>query len=198
MFVLIGEEIKSFDGLKETCLSVNLLLTQFAERTLYNDWIRHRSSCVCLFLWVCLGFCFVFFGGGWDLFSFLFVSLGFCSEGKCSSVEKVNFYPREQCWPMVLLWRKVKHLLDNLPNVDLNYCRMNAPLLFSQWIKALKTLCASVVLSLPLLRLNFFWVNSGNTTTNSSGFGVSACWAQPLLSCADWLCICSVWLLLSL
>lgn len=160
---LSEKKSESFDGLEETCLSVNLLLIQFAERTLYNDWIRHRSSCVCLFLWVC------FWGGGGICFPFcLFVCLCFCSEGKCSSVEKVNFYPREQCWPMVLLWRKVKHLLDNLPNVDLNYCRMNAPLLFSQWIKALKTLCASVVLSLPLLlSLNFFWVNSGNTTTNS-------------------------------
>lgn len=135
----------------------------------------------------------------WDVSPAVFVSCGvFCFHFLfgCVFVLKGNvlqwrrwffffFYPREQCWPMVLLWRKVKHLLDNLPNVDLNYCRVNAPLLFSQWIKALKTfLSVSLVFSLPLF--NFFTVNSGNG--NSFGLWHSAgaiCWAQPLLSFAD-------------
>lgn len=150
------------------------IVFQFAERIWSNNWMRHQSSCVC-FMWGVL-------------FSF-FVWLCFCSEGKCSLVEKVIFYPREQCWPMVLLRRKVKHLLDNLPNVDLNYCRMNAPLLFSQWIKALKTFpSVSLLFSLPLF--SFFSVNSSNA--NGFGLWISA-WvigrAQPLLSYADWLSI---------
>lgn len=94
-------------------------------------------------------------------FHFLFGCV-FVPKGNVLQWRRWIFIPENSVDPWFCCGEKWNTSWTTCRMLILNYCRMNAPLLFSQWIKALKTFSSvSLVFSNPLF--NLFSVNSGNT-----------------------------------